>query len=162
MKALVQLCPNLCNPTDCGPPVSSVHGILQARILEWAAIPFSRRISRDWTWVSCTAGRFFITEPPGKPLRFICCFCCYVTSVVSDSVWPHRRQPARLPHPWDSPGKNTGVGCHFLLQCMKVKSEREVAQSCPTLRDPMGCSPPGSSVHGIFQARVLEWGAIAF
>ena len=75
---------------------------------------------------------------------------------------PHRRQPTRLPHPWDSLGKNTGVGCHFLLQCMKVKSESEVAQSCLTLRDPMDCSLPGSSVHGIFQARVLEWGAIAF
>ena len=62
----------------------------------------------------------------------------------------------------DSPGKNTGVGCHFLLQCMKVKSESEVAQSCLTLSDPMDCSPRGSSVHGIFQARVLEWGAIAF
>ena len=74
---------------------------------------------------------------------------------------PHRRQPARLPGPWDSPGKNTGVGCHFLLQCMKVKSEREVAQSCPTLSNPMDSSPPGSSIHGIFQARVLEWGAIA-
>ena len=74
----------------------------------------------------------------------------------------HRWQPTRLPRPWDSPGKNTGVGCHFLLQCMKVKSESEVAQSCPTLRDPMDCSPPGSSAHGIFQARVLEWGAIAF
>ena len=132
------------------------------------------------------------------------------TSVVSDSVRPHRRQPTRLPHPWDSPGrtlecvaisfsnarkwkvrvkslshvrlfatpwtadyqafphpwdspgKNTGVGCHFLLQCMKVESESEVAQSCPTLRNPMDCSPPGPSVHGIFQARVLEWGAIAF
>ena len=64
-------------------------------------------------------------------------------------------------HYWDSQGKNTGVGCHFLLQCMKVKSESEVAQSCPTLHDPMDCSPPGSSVHGIFQARVLELGAIA-
>jgi len=81
---------------------------------------------------------------------------------VSDSVRPHRRQPTRLPRPWDSPGKNTGVGCHFLLQCMKVKSESEVAQSCPTLSDPMDCSLPGSSVHGIFQARVPEWGAIAF
>ena len=81
---------------------------------------------------------------------------------MSNSVWPHRRQPTRLPHPWDSPGKNTGVGCHFLLQCRKVKSEREVAQSCLTLRDPMDCSLPGSSVHRIFQARVLEWGAIAF
>src|SRR5574337_1149866 len=79
---------------------------------------------------------------------------------MSDSVRPHRRQLTRLPRPWDSPGKNTGVGCHFLLQCMKVKSESEVAQSCPTLSDPMDCSPPGSSVHGIFQARVLEWGAI--
>ena len=80
---------------------------------------------------------------------------------MSDSVRPHRWQPSRL-RPWDSPGKNTGVGCHFLLQCMKVNSESEVAQSCPTLSDPTDCSPPGSSVHGIFQARVLEWGAIAF
>ena len=81
---------------------------------------------------------------------------------MSDSVRPHKRQPTRLHSPCDSPGKNTGVGCHFLLQCRKVKSEREVAQSCPTLHDPMDCSPPGSSVHGIFQLRVLEWGAIAF
>ena len=83
---------------------------------------------------------------------------------MSNSVQPHRQQPTRLRHPWDSPGKNTGVGRHFLLQCMKVKSESEVAQSCPTLSDPMVCSPPGSSVHGIFQARVLaplpatKWG----
>ena len=124
---------------------------------------------------------------------------------MSDSVRPHRRQPTRLPRPWDSPGKNNGVGCHFLLQCIKVKvkslsrvqllatpwtaayqappslgfsrqeqwgglpfpspmhkSESEVAQSCPTLSDPMDCSLPGSSVHGILQARVLEWVAISF
>ena len=81
---------------------------------------------------------------------------------MSNSVRPHRRQPTRLPRPWDSPGKNTGVGCHFLLQCIKVKSESEVAQSCLTLSDPVDCNPPGSSIHGIFQARVLEWGAIAF
>ena len=81
---------------------------------------------------------------------------------MSDSVQPHRRQPTRLPRPWDSPGKNTGVGCHFLLQCMKVKSEGEVAQSCLTLSDPMDCSPPGSPIPGILQARVLEWVAIAF
>ena len=73
----------------------------------------------------------------------------------------HRRQPTRLHHPWDSPGKNTGVGCHFLLQCMKVKSESEFSQSCPTLSDPKDCSPPGSSIHGIFQTRVLERVAIA-
>ena len=71
---------------------------------------------------------------------------------MCDSLQPHRRQATRLPHPWDSPGKNTGVGCHFLLQYMKVKGESEVAQLCPTLSDP---------IHGIFQARVLEWGAIA-
>ena len=85
------------------------------------------------------------------PFTVVC--YCYVTSVVSDSGQPH---------PWDSPGKNTGVGYHFLLQCIKVKSESEVAQLCLTLRNPMDCSLPGSSVHGILQARVLEWGAIAF
>ena len=89
-------------------------------------------------------------------------YYCEVTSVVSDSVWPHRRQPTSLTHPWDSPGKNTGVGCHFLLQCMRVKSESGVDQSCLILNDPMDCSPPGSSIHGIFQTRVLEWVAIAF
>ena len=80
---------------------------------------------------------------------------------MSDSVRPHRWQPTRLPRPWDSPGKSTGVGCHFLLQCMKGKSESEVAQLRPTLGDPMDCSPPGPSIHGIFQTRVLEWAAIA-
>src|SRR5574340_605446 len=81
---------------------------------------------------------------------------------MSNSVRPHRWQPTRLPCPWDSPGKNTGVGCHFLLQCVKVKSESEVAQLCLTLSDPMDYKLPGSSIHGIFQAEVLEWGAIAF
>ena len=90
------------------------------------------------------------------------CCCCCVASVVSDSVRPHRRQPTRLPRPWDSPGKNTGVGGHFPLQCRKVTRESEVAQSCPMPCDPMDCSLPGSSVHGIFQARVLEWVAISF
>ena len=101
------------------------------------------------------AGGFFNTST-----TCCCCYWCKVTSVVSDSVRPHRRQPTRLPRPWDTPGKNSGVGCHFLLQCMKVKSESEVAQSCLTCSDPKDCSPPGSSVHGIFQARGLEWGAI--
>ena len=77
---------------------------------------------------------------------------------MSDSVRPHRRQPTRLRRPWDSPGKNPGVGCHFLLQCMKVKSESEVVQSCRTLHDPVDSSLPGPTIHGIFQARVLEWG----
>ena len=86
-------------------------------------------------------------------LLLLSCFSC---------VRLHRRQPTRLPHPWDSPVKNTGVGCHCLLQCMKVTSESEVAQSCLTLNDPTDCSLPGSSVHGVFQARVLEWAAIAF
>ena len=77
-----------------------------------------------------------------------------------DSVRSHRRQPTRLPCPWDSPGKNTGVGCHFSLQCRKVKSQSEVIQLCPTLSEPLDCSLPGSSVHGSFQARVLEWDAM--
>ena len=108
-------------------------------------------------------------DPTGKTFSFpwlnmilaVHYSCCQVASVVSDSLRPHRQQPTRLPHPWDSPGKNTGVGCHFLFQCMKMKSESEISQSCLTLSDPMDCSPPGSSVHGIFQARVLEWGTIA-
>ena len=87
------------------------------------------------------------------------CCCCCVTSVVSNSVRPQRWQPTWLPRPWDSPGKNTGVGCHFLLQCMKVKSESEVAQSCPTLSDPMDCSLPGSSVHGI--SRQEYWSGLS-
>ena len=92
----------------------------------------------------------------GHLLLLLSHFSCVRLCVI------HRRQPTRLPRPWDSPGENTGVGCHFLLQCRKVKSESEVSQPCPTLRDPMDCSLPGSSVHGICQARVLEWGAIAF
>ena len=116
---VTQSCPTLSDPMDCSLPGSSVHGIFQARVLEWGAFAFS--------------------IPP-----HCCCCCCCVASVVSDSVRPHRRQPTRLPCLWDSPGKNSGMGCHFLLQCMKVKSESEVAQSCLTLSDPMDCSLPGS------------------
>ena len=113
----------------------------------WISAITSENVSALWTSWLCT----------------FCC-CCWVASVMSDSVWPHRWQPTRLLRPWDSPGKNTGVGCYFLLQYMKVKSENEseVTQLCPTLHDPMDCSLPVSSVHGILQARVLEWGAIAY
>ena len=121
---------------DCSLLGSSVHGIFQTRVLKWVATAFSEIIYLLLLLLSHFS--------------------------VSDSVRPHRWQPTRLPCPWDSPGKNTGVGCHFFLQCRKVKSESEAAQSCPTLSDPMDCSLPGSSIHGIFQARVLEWGAIAF
>ena len=99
-------------------------------------------------------------EKASCALTGIC--CCQLALVLCDSVRHQRRQPTRLPCPWNSPGKNAGVGCHFLLQCMKVKSESEVAQLCPILSCPMDCSPPGSSIHGIFQARVLEWSAIVF
>ena len=118
------------------------------------------------THSSILAKRVLWAEEPGyiSSTSYVtcCCCCCYVASVMSNSVRPHRRQPTRLPHPWDSPGKNTGVGYHFLLQCMKVKSQSEVTQACLTLSHPMDCSLPGSSVHGIFQLRVLEWVAIAF
>ena len=118
-------------------------------------------------WMACLTTIFTCEHIWSLKLYFIVSStqnsgCCSVTSVVSNSVRPHRWQPTRLPCPWDSPGKNTGVGCHFLLQCMKMKSESEVAQLCPNPSNPMDCSLPGSSVHGIFQARVLEWGAIAF
>ena len=136
----LQSCLTLCDPIDGSPPGSPIPGILQARTLEWVATSFSHAIR----------------------VILIACCCCQVASVVSDSVRPHRRQPTRLPCPWDSPGKNTGVGCHFFLQCVKVKSESEVTQSCPTLCDPMDRSSPGSSIRGISQARVLQWGAVAF
>ena len=115
---------------------------------------------------------YIIWGHPGHSLRdsdsvSICIFKHYSAAAAKSlqsclTLRPHRQQPTRLCHPWDSPGKNTGMGCHFLLQCMKMKSESEVSQSCPTSSDPMDCSLPGSPVHGIFQASVLEWGSIAF
>ena len=133
---VAQSCLTSSDPMDCSPPGSSVHEI------------FEKSLTPGPAWCHCLNWYW----------GFYHCFC----SVMSNSVRPHRQQPIRLPCPWDSPGKNPGVGCHFLLQCMQVKSESEVAQSCLTSSDPMDCSLPGSSVHGIFQARVLEWGAIAF
>ena len=133
------------------------------RILGWVVYLFSSGSSwpRNQTGVSCIAGGFFTNWAMREALTAATAAAAKSLQ-LSDSVRPHRRQPTRLPGPWDSPGKNTGVGCNFLLQCMKVKSKSEVAQSCLTLSDPMDCSPPGSSVHGIFQARVLEWGSTAF
>ena len=115
----------------------------------------------DWAGVA-----EFLTEPPGTAWLLSCNrdIAAAAKSLQSCPTLcdPIDGSPPGSPLPWDSPGKNTGVGCHFLLQCMKVKSESEVAQLCLTLCDPMDCSPPGSLVHGVFQARVLEWGAIAF
>ena len=149
-------CPTLCDPMDYSFPVSSVHGIFQARILEWLPFPSPGDLPNPGIKLVSPelSGGFFTAELPRKLTIEYC--CCSVASVVSDSVRPHGRQPTRLLRPWDSPGKNTGVGCHFLLQCMKVESESEVAQSCLTLSDPMDCSLPGSSIHGIFRATVLE------
>ena len=157
-------CLTLYNPMDCNLPGSSVHGDSPDKNTEAGCHALFQGSSqpRDQTQVFWIAGRFFTSWATREALLLYCCCCCQVASVVSKSVRPLRWQPTRLPRPWDSPGKNTGVGCHFLLQCMKVKSESEVAQSCPSLSDPIDCSLPGSSVHGIFQARVLEWGANAF
>ena len=125
--------------------------------------PLNGIISSGLPTLSLQFYQSFTTQDLESCGQFPGSMLCYaVTSVVSDSVRPHRQQPTRLCRLWDSPGKNTGVGCHFLLHCMKVKSESEAAQSRPTPGDSMDCSPPGSSIHGIFQARVLEWGAIAF
>ena len=101
----------------------------------------------------------FFRVTRNERLKVFSGYCKWTVAAVAKSLQscPHRQQPTRLPHPWDSPGKNTGVGCHFLLQCMKLKSQSEVAQLCLTLSDPIDGSLPGSSAHGIFQARVLEW-----
>ena len=152
-------CLTLCNPIDGSPPGSPVPGILQTRTLEWVAISFSNA----WKWkvkvkslsrvrLSTTPWTAAYQAPPSMGFSRQ----EYWSRVSSQLCATSGRQPTRLPCPWYSPGKNTGVGCHFLLQCMKVKGESEVAQSCPTLSDPMDCSLPGSSTHGIFQARVLE------
>ena len=133
--SLSHSCLSLCDPMDCNPPGTFIHGVLQARILECISISFSRGSSppRDPTWVSHTAGRLFTNwDTIEAMLGWGGGVCCWVASVASDSAWPHRRQPTRLHLPWESPGKNAGVGCHFLLQYMKVKSESEVAQSCLT------------------------------
>ena len=127
-------CIQLCNPMDCSLPGPSVHGISQVRVLEWVAIAFFEI--------------FHAAATAAKSCQSCPTLCNPIDGSPSGS------------HPWDSLGKNTGVGCHFLLQCMKVKSESEVTQSCVTLCNPMDCSLTGSSVHGIFQARVLEWVAI--
>ena len=131
--------------------------------LSWLSLAFCFQLSPPWPRTS-SPHHHASALSPHEPILRIIMFMLLLLSRFSRVwlVWPHRRQPIRLPRPWDSPGKNTGVGCHFLLQRMKMKSESEVAQSCLTLSDPMDCSLPGSSVHGIFQARVLEWGAIAF
>ena len=189
---MLQFCSTLCEPVNCSLPSSLSVGFLRQEYWSGFPFPSledlpdlgieppspaspafqvdSLPLSHSASLIALTKRRQFIMSTRlllcGSQLTFpqtpcFCC-CCEVTSVVSNSVRPLRRQPTRLPRPWDSPGKNTGVGCHCLLQCMKMKSESEVAQSCPTLRDPVDSSPPGSSVHGILHARVLEWGAIAF
>ena len=153
-----QSCPTLCYPVNCSPPGSPVHGISQARILEWVAISSSRGSSwpRDWTWVSCTAGRHFIIWTTREALLLLSSFSrvqlCATPETAAHQA-PQSLGFSRQEH-WS--------GLPFPSPMHEVKSESEVAQSCPTLRDPMNCSLPGSSVHGIFQARVLEWGAITF
>ena len=135
-------------------------GILKAKILKWVAMPSSRGPSppRNQTYISYICiGRKVLYHQCRLEIVLLLSRFSRVRLCATPETAAHQ-----APLSWDSPDKNTGVGCHFLLQCMKVKSESEVAQSYLTLSDPMDCSPPGSSVHGVFQARVLEWGAIAF
>ena len=138
------------------PTQGSNPGLLHCRLILYQ---LSYKGSPVVSWFSVTS----LLSPGSRPVdRLLLLLLLLSHFIMSDSVRPHKQQPTRLPHPWDSPGKNAGVGCQFLLQCMEVKSENEVAQSCLTLHDPMGCSLPGSSIHGVSQARVLEWGAITF
>ena len=143
----------------CQAPLSME--ILQAKILEWVTMPSSRgsswpRVRTHDSYVSCNAGRLFTTRATWEAPSL------YMLLLSRFSRVRLCATPETAARPWDSPGKNTGVGCHFLLQCMKVKSESEVAQSCLTPSNPMHSNLPGSSVCGILQARVLVWVAIAF
>ena len=154
----LQSCPTLCDPIDGSPPGSPVPGTLQARILEWVAISFSNA----WKWKvkvkSLSRVRLFATPwtaayqaPPSTGFSrqeyFVNAAAAKSRQSCPTLCDPIDGSPPGS-RPWDSPGNNTGAGCHFLLPCMKVKSESEVAQSSPILRDPMDCSLPGSSVHG--------------
>ena len=154
----MQSCPILGDPVDCSPTGPSVHGILQAGILECVATSSSWRIFSDKESNPCLLP-LLCWQVDVLPLRNLGLLSRFsrVRLCATPETAAHQ-----APRPWDSPGKNTGVGCHFLLQCMKVKSEREVSQLCPTLSDPVDCSLPGSSSYRIFQARVLAWVAIAF
>ena len=159
---------------DCSPPGSSVRGIFQARILEWVAISSSRGSSRpkDQTHISCVsclAGRFFTTSTTWEALVIQMIIPSLTNSTAATkllqsclTVRPHRQKPTRLLHPWDSPGKSTGVGCHCLLWRTNPAAAAKSIQSCPTLCDPIDGSPPGSAVPGNLQARTLEWVAISF
>ena len=138
---------------------TATHSSTLAWRITWTAQPGGygpqgRRVGHDWSDLALTHTCSLVLQMTNLENE--------VWSAAAAAKSLQSCPTLRLPCPWDSPGKNTGVGCHFLLQCMKLKSESEVAQSCPTLCDPMDCSPPGSSTHGIFQARVLEWSAIAF
>ena len=144
---------------------SLAFSMIQQMLAIWSLVPLPFLKS---AWISGSSRFMYCWSLAWRVLSITLLACAAAAAAKShhscptNFVRPHRRQPTRLPCPWDSPGKNTGVGCHFLLQCMKVKSESAVAQLCPTLSDPMDCSLSGSSAHGIFQARVLEWSAIAF
>ena len=115
--SVAQSCPTLCNPIECSPPGSSVCGISQA-ILEWVAISFSKGSSwpRNWSCISCLASWYFYLSHLGSPSLVLWVHVCSVISVMFSSLWSYGLQPARLLCPWDSSGKNTGVGCHALLQ----------------------------------------------
>ena len=169
-----QLLPKIHGAKKCHPLIF-LNIVSEALIVPWYEsntwTQFIQVLANAYNKMNCWVCKHFLLG--ATELTFVwflydefVCFLAYsviaAASFMSNSVRPHRRQPIRLPRPWDSPGKNNGVGCHFLLQCMKVKSEREGAQSCPTLWDSMDCSLPGSSIHGIFQAIVLGWVAIAF
>ena len=135
----------------------TVHGILQAIILEWVNQGIFPTQELNWDLLLYRQILYQLSYQGSHILKLLLSHFSCVQLYATPQTAAHQ-----APYPWDSPGKSTGVGCHFLLQLMKVKSENEVAQSCLTLSDLMDCSLPGSSGHGIFQARVLEWDAIAF
>ena len=162
MCSVLQSYLTLCDHMDCSPPGSSVHGILQARITGVGCHALLQGIFLTQGSNPCLL-HWQVGSLPLSHLGITIYRLAAAKSLQScPTLQPHRWQSTRLPRPWESPGKNIGMGCHFLFQCMKMESESEFTQLCPTLHDPMECSPPGSSVPGILQARTLEWVVISF
>ena len=164
-----QSCLTLCNPTNCSLSGSLSMGF--SRQEYWSGLPFPSPGDHPDPGIKPRSPALQADSLPSELQGRSYNYCRIVYAAAAKLLqscptlcdpidWT--MQPTRLPRPWDSPGKNTGVGCHFLLQYMKVKSKSEAAQSCPTLSNSMDCSPPGSPVPGILQARTLEWVAISF
>ena len=154
-----RVCPNSCPLSEKGMTGNETVGWHHWLNVVASIIIKAAGITKDNQMILPSDGSSF----PIKALELVAAAAAAKSLVMSDSVWPHRWKPTRLPRPWDSPGKNTGVGCHFLLQCMKVKMKGKSLSRVRLCATPWTTAyQVPSSIHGIFQARVLEWGTTSF